>query len=372
VEHLLFKGTLNRSAFDIACAYDRIGGYINAYTERECLVVYCVVPGIHAGTALEILCDMTEHSLLKGEEIEREREVIISEILDAKDDSEEAASDVVSETIFPHQRISASISGDEATIRSLTREELFNWYTQKIARGALSVYAAGGIDAETLEKPVAALTKRLSATVIQERPQWKEGVSFITADFRQEQFFFLTPLAYPLKERRFWGWGILNALMGDTMSSRLFQRLREEKGFCYNVYSTCVLYEDTGFWYAYASSAKKLSVSLAETLFVELQGLFSGGISDEEINAAKEHLCGDEIIAQEDMEYRMKRLMRNHLTGFKCDSLEATLALIRDIQKDELEGLLKEMLDFQRMAFVVYGPALTERTRQRITALGTR
>ncbi|MDR3284696.1 MAG: insulinase family protein [Treponema sp.] len=366
VEHLLFKGTANRSAFDIAAAFDRIGGYINAYTERECLVVYCVAPALHVETALEILCDMTEHSLFREEEIEREREVIISEIVSARDDPEEAAADAVAETVFPKQRISASISGSEKNIRSLSREDLFAWYTEKIARGPLSVYAAGGMDAAVVETCAASLSARTNISVELERPAWKSGVSLITADFRQEQFFFLTPLAYPLEERRCFAWAILNALIGDTMSSRLFQRLREENGFCYNVYSYFVLYEDAGFWCAYASSARKMTVQVVNALFEELHRLAAGGIGDDEISAAKEHLCGEEIISEEDMEYRMKRLMRNHLNGFERHTLEDTLVFIRDIRKDELELLLRELLDFQRMAFVVYGPALPIRTKKKI------
>jgi predicted Zn-dependent peptidase len=153
------------------------------------------------------------------------------------------------------------------------------------------------------------------------------------------------------------------------MSSRLFQSLREQGGFCYNVYSYCVLYEDAGYWCAYASAAKKMSVRVAETLFSELRRLLNDGMSEDEINAAKEHLCGEEIISEEDMEYRMKRLMRNHLNGFQRGSLEATLALIHDIQRAELDTLLKELLDFAQLAFVVYGPKLSSRKQDAIKAL---
>jgi predicted Zn-dependent peptidase len=130
-----------------------------------------------------------------------------------------------------------------------------------------------------------------------------------------------------------------------------------------------VLYEDAGYWCAYASAAKKMSVRVAEALFAELRRLLLEGMSDDEIDAAKEHLCGEEIISEEDMEYRMKRLMRNHLNGFERGSLEATLALIHDIGHAELDTLLRELLDFEQLAFVVYGPKLPPRKRDAIRAL---
>jgi predicted Zn-dependent peptidase len=130
-----------------------------------------------------------------------------------------------------------------------------------------------------------------------------------------------------------------------------------------------VLYEDAGYWCAYASAAKKMSVRVAETLFRELRRLLKDGMSEAEIDAAKEHLCGEEIISEEDMEYRMKRLMRNHLNGFECASMESTLALIRDIGHAELDTLLKGLLDFGRLAFVVYGPKLLPKTKEAIKAL---
>src|SRR5574344_832053 len=108
-EHMLFKGTQSRSAFDIACAFDRMGGYINAYTEREDVCVYCVVPSVHVTAALDIMCDMAEHAVFDAAEFERERKVVESEIITAEDDPDDSALDAVENAVWPRQMVSASI-----------------------------------------------------------------------------------------------------------------------------------------------------------------------------------------------------------------------------------------------------------------------
>jgi predicted Zn-dependent peptidase len=381
VEHLLFKGTRTRTAFDIAAAFDRIGGYLNAYTERECVMVYAVVPALHAEKAVEILCDMTEHSLFLAAEIEKEREVIVSEIETSRDDAEEAALDAAACAVFPGQRISASISGIEETVRRLCREELFDWYRTHIVQGELAVYVAGNTESGSaedctgftaLKRRVASLPARKGRRESPEMPRWSPGAHFVEAAFQQEQFFFLTPLPYPLTEKRYYGWAILNALIGDTMSSRLFQLLREESGFCYTVYSTCTFYADTGLWFAYASSARKNGAAMAKSLTDALHSLAATGPGDDEILAAQEHLCGEEIIFAEDMEYRMKHLVRTHQSGFTPCNPQGVIHTVRDMGVGELRKLLGEMLTFEQAALVVYGPRLTEKTKNLIRGCADR
>src|SRR5574344_1727550 len=123
-EHMLFKGTQSRSAFDIACAFDRMGGYINAYTEREDVCMYCVVPSPRAGEALSIMCDMAENAVFAAGELEREREVVENEILTAEDDPEDSALDAAENSRWQEQTVSASISGTVKQEESLGREDL--------------------------------------------------------------------------------------------------------------------------------------------------------------------------------------------------------------------------------------------------------
>ena len=147
----------------------------------------------------------------------------------------------------------------------------------------------------------------------------------------------------------------MNAIIGDTMSSRLFQALREKGGFCYNVYSFLTYYSDTACWCAYASASKKDSVRVANSLVLELKKLKEFGFTQEELSAACEHLCGEEIIASEEMEYRMKRLFRNYSFGFAQRSPEETVDYLRNITKGKIEKIMDSLLDFSQANLLVYG-----------------
>lgn len=380
VEHMVFKGTQKRTAFDIAVSFDRIGGYLNAFTERENLCIHCVVPSNYTAEALEILCDMTENALFRPEDVEKERSVIESEIISSLDDPEEAALDTVISKIWPHNSISQSISGTVEDVHKITRDELYQWYKNHISSGELTVFLAGNFDNTQVENRLQSLSPRqiqtkpgvflgLDTTNITSYfscPVWQSEISFVPADFQQEQLFYLFPLPIPYTEDEYYGYAILNALIGDTMSSRLFQALRENGGYCYNVYSFFTFNSDCGYWCGYSSSAKENLLSVAKTLQDEITLLLEKGFSKNEVDAAKEHLCGEEIINSEDMEQRLKRLSRNYYFNFPQCSVEESIEKIRGISADMLITCMKKLFDFDQQSLIVYGPKLSRKNKKQI------
>ena len=199
VEHMLFKGTKTRSPFDIAVSFDRIGGYINAFTERENMCVHCVVPSAHVETALEVMCDMTQNSVFASEELERERDVIISEIISSQDDPEEAALDAASEAIWPGHPVSASIAGSVEDVQKLTRDSLLNWYEKYVVSGSLVVCVSGCVNEKSIAQNLSKLPSRIIPDY--ELPKdkvisdiWRSGKMFTKAPFIQMQFFLQLPL----------------------------------------------------------------------------------------------------------------------------------------------------------------------------------
>ena len=381
-EHMLFKGTSSLTTHDISCAFDRIGGYANAYTEREDVCVYCTVPatGESVARACEILCDMACHASFNTEELEKERTVIQNEIAAIEDDPEEAALDEVANAVWPEQNISRSIGGTIEEVAQITREQLLSWYDEKIVHGELVVCAAGHFD----EKKIARLLEQLPlhAEVLNypsqthfptQPPKWQAGSTFKKAHFKQEQYFVLCPYHAPVTEKEYYTLSVLNALTGDTMSSRLFETLREKNGFCYTVYSFFTFYEDACAWCAYASSDKQKAKDVANLLISEIENLRKNEITQEEIDAAKEHCSGEETMNSEEMEYVMKRLERNHQMGFPLRTTEETAACIRTVSKDdiltvvsELLGEIKETNVIRNASFVSYGPKLPNAVRKDI------
>jgi predicted Zn-dependent peptidase len=379
-EHMLFKGTTSRSTFDIACAFDRIGGYINAYTEREDVCVYCVVPSLKVKEALDILCDMASNAAFDEKELERERKVVESEIITSEDDPEDSALDAVENAVWPHQKISASISGSVEQVRRLDRQTVASWYDKYFIHGRMCVCAAGCFDKKALEERISQLPshielpldradKELAGQYADQIPVWKSGVSFIKSSFQQEQFFLLYPLRFPVDERAYYTLAVMNALTGDTMSSRLFQTLREKGGWCYSVYSYSTFYADTACWCAYASSGRLSSRRILEGLYKEIKYLFDYGVSETEVESAREHLCGEELMADADMENRMKFLERCYDSGYGYKSTDERIALIRSVTKDDIERCLHEMFDVKNKALIVYGPGLSLKEKKDIIAL---
>ncbi len=369
VEHMLFKGTKSRSFYEIASSFDRIGGYINAFTEREDVCVYCVVPSRHVLSAFEIMADMTEASVFPEAELERERRVIQSEIITSCDDAEEAALDAVSESIWPSNPLSRTISGSVTDVEGITRKELVGWYNKYFKKGELCICVTGGFDQNQIQSLSAQLGqhKKIRKNHFPKKtPEWKGGISFIMAPFQQEQFFLLFPKYRIDSEKDYYALLVLNALTGDTMSSRLFQRLREKGGYCYNVYSFFNLYENAGCWCAYASSAKASSAKIVSDIADEIKLLLENPPSNQEIELAREHLAGEELIASDDAEFRMKRLYRNYIFGFEQKNTSGVIECIRRVTFEDVMCVAKKLFDFEKFAFVVFGPKLTESRKEQI------
>lgn len=373
VEHLLFKGTTTKSALDIAVSFDRIGGYINAFTDRENLCVHCVVPSVYTVQALSVMNDMMLNSTFTRIDIEKERSVIESEILSSDDDPEETANDAVYASLWPQQTISQSISGTVEDIHNLTREDLYDWYNINIAQGRLVVCISGNFSDIEVKELLEKNPNRLFQ--VDEHayslPVWKSGLHFLRAGFQQEQVFLLYPANKPQSIEVYLQWALLNAIIGDTMSSRLFQSLRERAGYCYNVYSYFTILSDCAFWAAYASSSKKNTHKLLADLFDQMKLFFSARISSEELEAARQHVCGEEIISSEDPEQRMKQLARLYFLDLPLLSSEERISKVMDISLNDIQLLIKDLAHEHKRFLAVYGPALGLRRKKNIRKLFT-
>ncbi len=380
-EHIIFKGTKTRSAYDIACAFDRIGGNLNAFTEREQICLQCVVPCNYAEYALSILCDMTENALIDEHDVERERLVIENEIISALDDPEEAAMDAVMEAVWPDSSVSWNICGTVESVRKIDASRLRAWYAKFISGGELAVCIAGNFDAQSVTSVLercsakrkntqSGFTDKNRSAAFGPLPVWKPGFHYVNAEFQQEQVMVLFPFRSIPDEDAYYAWAVLNALTGDTMSSRLFQNLRESKGYCYNVYSFFSVCTDCGFWCAYASVPKSKAASACKEISRQIRRIVEKGVSDDEIEAAREHLCGEEIILSEDIENRMKRLFRNFSYGFAQNDWEKTVERLRSVDKEALSKAVSSLFDGSSAAFVIYGPKLTAKQREMLEKAG--
>lgn len=370
-EHMLFKGTTKRTTHEIACSFDRIGGMVNAFTERENVCLYCTVPASdkNTRTALEVLSDMSENSIFPSDELEKERSVVENEVLAVFDDSEECGLDFMSQNIWKGSSFERNITGSVDDVNSITREKLLDYYDKHFRKGELVVCAAGNVSEDDLKEHLSKLgmhekyRKYPENLHHNEKPVFHSGFFSKKASYNQAQIYNVFPMKVPFSESEYFTLCVLNALSGDTMTSRLFESLREKKGLCYSVYSFFTYYEDLAAWISYVNADRKKTMEVCLELRNQFKLLFSEGVLDEEIEWAKEHLIGEEIISGEDPEYLMKMLQRNFSLGFPLRETKENIECIRKVSKSDIIKLISELIDFKNSALVVYGAKLSKKQK---------
>ncbi len=355
VEHLLFKGTARRSASDIARFFDRVGGYVNAFTERECVCLMCVVPPECTAEAMDVLADMTSSSVLDSREIELERTVILSEILSLHDDPDETGMETALALMYPEQPFSRPIAGTFDGISALDSEILRSKYESAFAGGPDLVTAAGVIDETLLSGVLGLFPSCVGRRPDTASPSWNAGYFARRSAYSQTQLYLSFPLFEPRTGEVWSRWALINAITGDMVSSRLFQSLREEKGLCYSVYSFFSFGRDAALWMASLSTPSERTMFAYRSLLDEIAKLTDKGISELEVADAASHLIGEMRLSSDDTEYRMKRLARQILLSGSAITIQESSRIITSIGHERLTETVRSMFVHDTMNVVVYG-----------------
>lgn len=376
IEHLLFKGTPGLSAAELARFFDRIGGYVNAFTERELVCLMCVVPPSNVPDAVGVMMDMITSSVFSDQDIENERSVIISEILSINDDPDETGMEAAISVIYPDNPISRPIAGTIDGVQSLSPSAIRSFYRDRFAAALPLVTAAGNIDRELLAGRLASfphsgsghetshnvprLTDRGASSVIsagnQGVPIWNAGRFARVSPFKQAQVFLSFPVSTIRTAKTWYSWAVLNAIIGDTVSSRLFQSLREKSGLCYSVYSFYLFNRDSALWTACLSTPPDKAGYAMESLVREIDLLASGGISPTELQDAKSHLVGEILLGADDTEYRMKRMARQIMFNDSVHEIERAVDYINGISDGDVSALIDGVFKGNSRCLFIYGP----------------
>ncbi len=356
-EHLLFKGTASRSARDISRFFDRAGGYANAFTEREVTCLHCLVPAAYAIEALSVLSDMAWSSAPTDDDIELERTVIESEILGALDDPEDTGSDVAMSLMYPGHPLSRPIAGTLDDLRGIAGKDVRTFLSGRLGAVKPIIAVAGDFDADCLESTLRELTRRQAfiETVPDESPPlWRSGRHAPVSRFGQSQIYLAYPVDSAGAPEDWYAWSMINALTGGSVSSRLFQSLRETSGLCYSVYSACTFGRDAAFWGAYAATPKETTAKAVSLLVSEMENVARDGFSDREIEDARTHVIGELLLGSEDTENRMKRIARQFLFGEKVYTVEECVALVGTIGVDAIRARIRDAFAPSAASLVVY------------------
>lgn len=355
LEHLLFKGTRERSALDIAVAFDSVGGEHNAMTAKEYTCYYAKVQDRDLSMAVEVLTDMLTSSLLDPVEFENERGVILEELAMADDDPADVANERFFEAVLGKHPLGRPIGGSPETILAATRDAVHEHYLANYRPQDLVVTVAGAVDHDLLVTLVTAGLLRagwdldVAATPVGRRTDHAavisqgDPVTIVRRPLEQANMLIGMPGLVASDNRRV-TMSVLNSIFGGGMSSRLFQEVREKRGLAYSVYSFAPGYSDAGLFGMYAGCTPAKAGQVADILMSELHRLAEHGVTANEMKRAAGQLAGASALALEDSDTRMSRLGRSEITLGEFADLDEALRRLDRVTADDVQSLAAELV----------------------------
>ena len=346
IEHMLFKGTERRTAHDIAREIDAVGGVLNAFTGKEYTCLYARVLRQDTDLALDLLADMCRASTFGEEDIEREKHVVVQEIKMIEDNPEEWLFDLFNSDYYRGDPLGLPVLGIEESVERFTRDGLLDHFRTHHSPSNMIITGTGRIDHETLVKKVDGLFSGLQDggphPALSETPSSFPGVYVYEKDL-EHIYLCLATDGVSQTDRRRYALYALNAIVGGSMSSHLFQEIREKRGLVYNIFSYVNCYHGVGnFGISTSSPAESLEEVIAlikeEASILKKQGIAAG-----ELAFSKEHIKGNFFISLEGSEARMGRLAKNEIYFDRFVPVKETLKQIDGVHRqevDEMSGLV--------------------------------
>jgi len=359
IEHMLFKGTEKRGASDIAREIDSVGGILNAFTSKEYTCLYVKVLDRHLDLAIDLLLDIFLNSNFKPEEAERERGVILQEIRMVEDTPDENIQDMFSQSFFKDHPLSYPILGSLHSVRRISRKKLLSCFTGSYHQPShIIVSAAGKIEHEKLVDKVASVLASFPHEELTppENSFHPSAVFFIRPKKLEQVHICLgTKGLSQVHPSRFTSY-LLNTILGGGMSSRLFQEIREKRGLAYTVYSYQSSYRDTGLFTIYMGVGEDSAEQAISLVIQELKRLREEPVPDAELQAAKEQLKGNLLLASENTDNRMTRLAKSEIYFNKFVTVEEVLKNIDKTTSEEVGNLAREIFNSEYLSLAVLGP----------------
>ncbi|MCI0469233.1 MAG: insulinase family protein [Nitrospirae bacterium] len=361
LEHMFFKGTKKRSATDISFEIDSLGGDINAFTSRENTAFYIKVLDEYIVRGIELLSDIFLHSQFLAEEIDKERGVIKEEIKLVEDTPDDYIHDLFIKSIWGDTGLGQSVLGKKETIKNITREDLISHVRKYYGTSDTIIACTGNFDADMVIKMLNQYMgelRRGSEPEAVSPSTFNSTISVYPKDLSETHICLgVEGLPYTSKER--YAIAIVNTILGSSVSSRLFQEIREKRGYAYSVYSFLSSYRDAGYWGVYAGTGKKKAVSVIEMTMKEMTGL-KDTMSEEELQRAKEQLKGNLILGLESTSSRMQNIARQEIYYGRYFSNNEIIKSIEAVTLPQIKALADRLINPDKMSMTILGPVKEE------------
>ena len=360
IEHLLFKGSRAYTAQEIAEIFDGLGGELNAATSREHTVVYARVPDAHLETAVDVMADMVFSPAFA--ELDAEREVVLEEIAMYEDTPQELVHDLFSEAVFGSHPLGRPVIGTRDVISTISRRAIAGFHRSTYNGGNIVIAAAGNLQHDRLLRLVDRARSKKAGADAKMRPRQPlvrvppPGLRFARKDTEQYHVCIGAP-GISRSDRRRFAASILDAILGGSASSRLFQEIREKRGMAYSVYSFASQYTDTGLLGVYVGTREENLGPCLEIVGTEIADIASGHLRARELERAKENLKGRIMLSMESTSNRMTRLGKSLVSESELLSFERIIAEIEAVEPDAVAELAALLLAPEKLSISGIGPS---------------
>jgi len=359
VEHMLFKGTRNRTARQLSQAVEAIGGFINGFTNKEMTGIFVRFLGEHFDLVSRLVLEMINESRFAPEALAKEQEVIFEEIKSGHEDPDDEVSDLLFQAAYGDHPLAFSVSGEVETVGSITDSRLRRYFTECYRRDHAVVVASGDVDHSRLASELAArMQLAVNGNAVSRVNPARPGPGIRVHERHEisQVFVCLAKPCIPYPDSRRHALGIVNSAFGGAASSRLFQRLREEEGLVYSVYSFAELFSDAGLFGVYlVTDRKKLEKALA-AVRQEWNQLVRGNLEPEELATSKSFSKGTMMLGLESLSSRMMRMAHSRLLLDRVVPIEEKLAKMDALTRDDTAEVLQCIGELDDFCVSAVGP----------------
>jgi predicted Zn-dependent peptidase len=362
IEHMIFKGTRQRSAYQIAKEFDAVGGHTNAFTSMEHTCYHAKVLDRQVETMVDILTDIFLNSIFDPGEVERERPVILQEIGMVEDSPDEYIHYLAGHNFWGDAPLGRSILGTRDNVSNFQAEGIRHFFHRLYQPQRIVIAAAGHIEHERLLDlvgPAFASVRPGNGFPEREPPQGRSRVDIRPRDLEQVHICLAAPGLAIVDPRRY-EFSLLNTILGGNMSSRLFQEVREKRGLAYAVYSFVSAHVDTGMFGVYLAVSPEQALEAVGLVAQELRNLTRRPVESAELSGAREYTKGSLLLASESADNQMVRIAQNEI-HFQTDiPLETVIQRIEAVGPEDLLQLADELFRPDRMGLTLLGPVRTD------------
>jgi predicted Zn-dependent peptidase len=357
-EHMIFKGTENRSSLQIAKELDAIGGLSNAFTGKENTCFHARVLGEHLAHLADILSDIFLHSIFDVDDLEREKQVILQEISMVEDTPDDHIHELFNRLFWADHPIGMPVLGNEKTVSAIERETILKYINQFYVPEKILVAGAGNVDHQSMVSYFEPLFSQLEAGNSNPKndiPRSNASVSVQYRDLEQVHICLGGEAPSQTSDKRF-ACVVLNTILGGNMSSRLFQEIRENRGLAYSVYSFLSSYIDAGLLGVYVATDSQNVNPVLGSIKNEIKKIYKGEISKSDLAAAVDHLIGGIYLSSESADNRMMRIAKNEFVFQKYVSYEELVSKLQHVTVDEVIEIATDIFQDGTVSLSTLGP----------------